>query len=125
MMKKWIDYHVKDINRGLSTSKDLVERIDIQMVYNAFKKKKSYSLAEVKEYFRSLYTNAEYEILLKGNKRFDLPTMLEMFKKHNEYYLIKGSWINNPKINKSYLSNFIKIDDDFAKNLRKIVTTNQ
>jgi hypothetical protein len=124
MMRAWIDYHIKDIRRGLAISKDLVERIDIQMVYNTFGVKKKYSLEQAKEVFKTLYSSSQYKKMMK-NGGFDVPTMLKMFKKHNEYYLIKGSWINNPKINKSYFSSFIKIEDDFAKNLRKIVLKNQ
>jgi len=120
-MKKWLDYWEEDIKRGLKISDLLVERINLEMVYDIFGKKKYYTLDEAKYVFKNLYSLDEYYDMMNHNKGFRPLRMLEMFREHNQVYLYRGSSRNNPKISKGYYEHWPIIKNNYAKELRKIL----
>jgi len=122
-MKNWLDFWENDIKRGLKISNMLVDRIDKEMVYEIFGKKKIYSVDEAKFVYKKLFNFTEYDNKIDIENGYSIDRMLEMFKEHNKFYLYRGSAINNPKIPKEYYEKWEKIDCDYPETLRKLVST--
>jgi len=120
-MKDWLDYWENDIKRGLKISDDLVDRIDKKMVYNTFGKKRVYTLEDARFVMKKLYSLEQYKNMMDLPGGYSPSKMLEMFKEHNKVYLYRGSSLNNPKIPKSYYKDWIKIENNHDKALRKII----
>lgn len=120
-MKAWLDYMEDDINRGLVSSRYLVKKIEMDLVYEIFDKKEFYTIKDAKYVFKNLYTIKQYKKLIDYKTGFSPKRMLKMLKRHNMYYLRKGSWINNPKIPKKYYEKWIKIDSNYENTLKKIL----
>lgn len=121
MMKPWLDNLEEDINRGLTISNKLVKKIDLDIMYDIFGNKNKYSEIEAKKVFKKLYSNKKYKELEDVKNGYSQDRMLQMFREHNLSYLIKGSWLNNPKISKEYYKNFPKIKDNWKEELQNIL----
>jgi hypothetical protein len=121
MMKKWLDYLEEDINRGITISYDLAEKIDFGIMYKVLGKKDFYTKEEVKKIFKKLYTPARYKELRDHKKGYSPIRTLFMFKEHNLAYLIKGSWLNNPKIPQKYYKGFPVIRGNWKESLKNIL----
>lgn len=120
-MSDWLDYWEADIKRGLMISDDLVDRIDKKMVYNTFGRKRLYTLEDARFVMKKLYTIEQYKDMMDRPGGYSPDKMLEMFKEHNRVYLYRGAALNNPKIPKSYYKDWIRIDKNHDKVLRKII----
>lgn len=120
-MKDWLDFWENDIRRGLSISDMLVDRIDKKMVHATFGRKKYYTMEEARFVMKKLYTVQQYIALKDHPNGYTCDRMLEMFKEHNRTYLYRGASLNNPKIPKEYYKDWIRIDSNHAKALRKII----
>jgi len=122
MMKPWLDFMEEDINRGVTISNLLVNKIDYPIMYSIFGNKKMYSYKDLKKVFKNLYTPSEYKNLKDLKQGYSKQIVLKMFKQHNLSYLIRGSWLNNPKITRKYYKNFKKINS--KQELIKIIKEN-
>lgn len=122
MMKKWLDDVEENVQRGLTLSHMIVPKINKKMLYAIFGNKEVYSYEQAKKVFGKLFSKQQYKDFKDKPLGYSKKVMLEMFKKHNLYYLIKGSWLNNPKIPKTYYKNWIKIKGNYKKELRRILT---
>ncbi len=122
MMTDWLNLQEEDIQRGLTISHALVEKIDYELLYKIFSEKQTYTFEEAKKVYKKLWTKSEYMLMSDVPGGFTSATMLKMFQDHNLSYMIRGSFLNNPKITKKYTDKFIKIDSAFAKTLRKIIS---
>ena len=122
-MKPWLDFWENDIKRGIHISDMLVDRIDKQMMYEVFGKKPYYTLEEAKKVYKQLYKIDEYLEMMDHPKGFRVRKMLELFKEHNRAYLYRGAALNNPKINKNYYEQWVRIevDTDYPTTLRRHV----
>lgn len=121
MMKNWLDGLEKDINRGLLLSHALAEKVDFPMLFMIFGKKDFYTLRELRKVFKKLYSKKQYSDLRNHKHGYTPDRALEMFRKHNLAYLIKGSWLNNPKIRKEYYKDFPKIKNNWKDNIKRII----
>jgi hypothetical protein len=124
MMKPWLDSLEEDINRGIMISYKLVSKIDKSVMYSIFGRKKVYSVDEAKKVYKKLYTPEKYKKLQDRHNGYSENRMLFMFREHNLSYLIRGSWLNNPKIPKEYYKNFPKITKNWKTELRNILKEN-
>jgi hypothetical protein len=121
MMKPWLDSLESDINRGIHISYKLVTKIDKKMMHLIFGKKKVYSFDEAKKVYKKLYSPEMYKKLQDRPNGYSEKRMLFMFREHNLSYLIRGSWLNNPKIPKEYYKNFPKITKKWKTELKNIL----
>lgn len=120
-MRSWITFMENDIERGLSISKMLVDRIDLPMLHTVFGKKEFYSYKEAKFVFKNLYSKRQYLLRMDCKGGYSEKAMLAMFKDHNWHYLERGSWLNNPKIPKRIYKHWTKITCNHAEAIRKIM----
>lgn len=121
MMKEWLDFVEEDIQRGITISKMLVSKIDYPILHAIFGNKKEYTFKEAKKVFKRLYTPKKYKDLQDVKNGYSKERMLYMFREHNLSYLIKGSWLNNPKIPKEYYKKFPVIRNNSKEELIKIL----
>lgn len=120
-MIEWITFWENDIKRGINISDMLIDRIDLNMMYEIFDKKKKYNYKEIKFVFKNLYTVQEYKDMQNSEGTYDPEIVLEMFKKHNQVYLYRGAALNNPKIPFKYYKSWPRIDNNFDKELRRYI----
>lgn len=121
MMQEWLNFVEEDIQRGITISKLLVSKIDLPIMYAIFKKKKVYSIKDAKKVFKRLYSPKKYKDLQDVKGGYTKERMLYMFREHNLSYLIKGSWLNNPKIPKEYYKKFPVIKNNSKDELINIL----
>jgi len=122
MMTDWLNAQEEDIQRGLTISHALAGKIDYDLLFKIFGEKPFYTFEEAKKVYKKLWTKNEYMLMSDIPGGYSSETMLKMFQDHNLSYMIRGSFLNNPKITKKYTDKFIKIDGDFARTLRKIIS---
>jgi hypothetical protein len=120
-MSGWLDYMKKDIQRGLVASKYLREKIEKTLLFEIFGEKPVYTYKEAKEVFKNLFSKKEYIEFKDLPGGYSQERMLEMYKKHNWYYMEKGSWLNNPKIGPKVYTKWTKITKNYSEALLKLI----
>lgn len=120
-MKAWIDEKASYVKPDFDLAKIISKKISLEDMYLILGKKEKYTLEDAQRLQKKQYTKEDYLKKMDVTDCYSPKRMLQILKDRSEYLMKRGSTLNNPHIPESYFKNWPRIENDHAKNLRKML----
>lgn len=121
-MRPWIEEKWNYIKADFELAKHVPAQISLSTMYEVIGEKEEYLLVDAKKLHKSQMTAAEYKAAMDTKAGYSPERMLQIFRDRARYVIERGATLNNPHIPDKYLASWPKIQEDYASELRRLVS---
>jgi hypothetical protein len=121
-MAPWIDKKAEYIRLDFELADVVPTLIGLDVLYTLVGQKDEYGYDDAFLLQKRQYKRSEYLELMDGKGVYSRTQMLSILQARCRYLLRRGSTLNNPHIESSFIQKLTRIDKDHAASLRSLVT---